>query len=234
MLQSNIVENLKKIKETIYNTCVRCGRDPEEIMLVAVSKLHPSEKIRKLYKAGHLDFGENYVQEAMKKQKKLEDLKEIRWHFIGRIQTNKAKFIVGNFWLVHSVDSLKVAQALNKRASLQKITQLVLIQVNIGEEKQKGGIKKEETIKLAEEILKLENLKLKGLMCLPPYFEDPEKVRPFFKQMRYLKEEIERALNIRLPYLSMGMSSDFVQAIEEGANILRIGTSIFGERPSKN
>ena len=230
-MHSEVIERWKRVLEKIQNTCIRCGRDPKEILLVAVSKLHSSNKIKSLYEAGHVDFGENYVQEALKKQDELKDL-NIRWHFIGKIQTNKAKHIVGNFWLVHSVDSVKVAEALNKRALKKNLIQDILIQVNIGEEKQKAGVEKDKTIELVEAVKNFTNLRLKGLMCLPPYFEDPEKVRPFFVEMRDLKEKIEKELNIELPYLSMGMSSDYVQAIEEGANILRIGTEIFGPRPS--
>ncbi len=225
----NIVDRLQRVKENIHNVCSKLGKSPTEIILVAVSKTHPSEKIRELFKFGHYDFGENYVQEALKKQEELSGC-DIRWHFIGRIQSNKAKYLAGNFWMIHSLDSLKVAEILNKRSSTKGITQKVLIQVNVGEEKQKAGIRKNEIKDFLQKILRLEHLRIEGLMCIPPFFEEPEKSRPLFRELRVLRDNLEIEFGIKFPYLSMGMSSDYIQAIEEGANIIRVGTDIFGPR----
>ena len=182
-------------------------------------------------KAGVTVFGENYVQEAKRKIKDLErSKKDIRWHFIGNLQKNKAKDAVLLFDMIESVDSIGLAKELNKRAK-EKID--VLIQVNLAKEKTKGGVTEHEALVLAREIAKLENLSLKGLMTIPPYFENPEMSRPYFTELRRLAEKIRRENipNVIMKDLSMGMSHDFEIAIEEGATIIRVGTAIFGERP---
>ncbi len=228
---NEIKENLKIIKEKIAFHAQKAGRNPDEILLVGVSKKHPATKIREAYKAGLKDIGENYVQEALAKMKELKDL-DINWHFIGRLQRNKAKYVVGKFILIHGVDSEKVLLTLNnqceKRCGGNK--QAILLEINIGGEETKGGISPSEAEILTKIAMELPYIQMQGFMTIPPPLE-PEKVRPYFRKMRELKEEIEAKLGVQLPHLSMGMSADFGVAIEEGATIVRIGTAIFGPRP---
>lgn len=221
---------LEQLQEEIATAAHKASRAPEEISLIAVSKLHPSAAIKALAQAGHLDFGENYIQEALHKQQEIVR-DDLRWHFIGHLQTNKAKFIPGNFHLIHTVDSLKLAQALHKKAKEHDIRQSILIQVHLAAEEQKAGLPKEELPGLVEEVLKLSHLDLQGLMCMPPFFEDGEKTRPYFRDLRQCRDQIAKRFALKLPHLSMGMTADFIQAIEEGATLLRIGTRIFGPRP---
>lgn len=217
------------ILRTIAETAKSCGRDPQEITLVAVSKLHPARSVRILAQAGHLDFGENYVQEARDKQGELFDL-PLRWHFIGRLQSNKAKYLPGRFHLVHSVDDLKTAHILSKRSQQAEVTQGVLLQVSIAGEAQKGGLPISDLAASAREIAALPGLELQGLMCMPPFFEAPEQARPLFRRLRQERDRLQDLLGFALPHLSMGMSGDYQAAIEEGATLVRIGTSIFGAR----
>lgn len=225
-----IRENVEKIRERIEKAARRAGRKPEDIILLAASKTQPPEKIVEAYEAGIRYFGENRVQEGIKKIEVLSDLKDIHWHLIGGLQTNKAKYAVKYFELIHSLDREALADELDKRAGKIGKTQDVLIEVNVGEEETKYGVKPENLEKLFEYSLQKENLRILGLMCIPPYFEDPEKSRPYFAMLRDMKEQLERKFNVSLPHLSMGMSHDFEVAIEEGATIVRIGTAIFGER----
>ena len=230
MSYSNAPFKLKQIQEEILATARKAGRDPGDISLIAVSKLHPYTAVQSLVQAGHLDFGENYIQEALQKQEKIE-YNNLRWHFIGHLQSNKAKFVPGNFHLVHTVDSIKLARALHNVAKDINIVQPILIQVNIAEENQKFGICKTELSHLVQGILNLSNLDLQGLMCMPPFFDDSEKSRPYFCKLRQLRDQINNKFDLHLPHLSMGMTADFTQAIEEGATLLRVGTRIFGSRP---
>ena len=225
-----IRENVEKIKERIEKAAQRAGRKPEDIILLAASKTQPPEKIVEAYQAGIRYFGENRVQEGIKKIEALSDLKDIHWHLIGGLQTNKAKYAVKYFELIHSLDREALADELDKRAEKIGKTQDVLIEVNVGEEETKYGVKPENLEKLFEYSLQKENLRILGLMCIPPYFEDPEKSRPYFAMLIDMKEQLEKKFNVSLPHLSMGMSHDFEVAIEEGATIVRIGTAIFGER----
>lgn len=230
MTKEQIIENIKKVKEEIEEAKNKSGRIDDNIVLVAVSKYQPVEYIKWAIEGGHRDFGENYVQEALKKMEDLQDT-SANFHFIGRCQTNKAKYIVGNFSMVHSVDSLKFAQELNKRCQKKNIKQDILIQVNVAKEETKGGVLEENLEQFTEDIVKICNqLELKGLMCMPPYMENSKKIRSYFAKLRILKEKLEQKLGITLPHLSMGMSSDFKEAILEGATIIRVGTKIFGER----
>lgn len=190
---------------------------------MAVSKGQSCEKIREIYYQGQFDFGENYVQELLTKKKELLDQK-ISWHFIGHLQRRKVKDIVGQVEYIHSLDSLELGQAINGQAEKLGIKQKCLIQVNIAEEKTKSGLPPSAIHSFLSGLASFKQLEIMGLMSLPPYFEDPEKVRPYFQYLRKLKEKLN------LPLLSMGMSSDFQIAIEEGANIIRIGTALFGER----
>lgn len=224
-------KRLEDIHHRIQQAALSCGRRPDEIQLVVVSKTMPKEKVLEAIDAGATVFGENYVQEAREKFNALYAC-PVSWHFIGHLQTNKAKYVVKMFDLVHSVDSLKLAQELNKQAQKMPKIQDVLVQVNIGEETSKSGVHTDELINLVRQMSQLDNLSVRGLMTMPPYFNAPERVRPFFRQLRELRDAIQ-AQNIprvSMNELSMGMTGDFEVAIEEGATLVRIGTAIFGER----
>ncbi|EGJ49522.1 YggS family pyridoxal phosphate-dependent enzyme [Desulfocurvibacter africanus] len=221
--------NLEAVLAEVNEAAAACGRKSGEVTLVAVSKFHPAQDVRALAGFGQMDFGESYVQEALVKREELQDL-DLRWHFIGRLQTNKARHVAGSFSLVHSVDSLKLAQTLHKRAQALQTLQEVLLQVNLAGEGQKAGAAADEARRLAQEVRGLDSLALRGLMLLPPMVDEPEQARPWFAALRELRDSLERELGVRLPHLSMGMTGDFRQAIAEGATIVRIGTRIFGER----
>jgi pyridoxal phosphate enzyme (YggS family) len=198
--------------------------------ILAVSKLQPVEKIRLLYSQGQRKFGENYVQEALEKQDQLKDLADIEWHLIGRLQKNKAKFVVGHFALIHSVDSLELAQTLNRKASEAGLIQKVLLQLNLAEEASKGGLSLENLESLLPELEKLSSLQIRGLMTMPPLFDDPEEARPYFRQLAQLRIKLVSRLPDLLE-LSMGTSSDYLVAAQEGATLVRLGTMLFGDRP---
>ena len=225
-------ERLEAVRERIAKAARIAGRKPEEVRLIAVSKLHPVEAIRAAFGFGQRVFGENYVQEALSKQDAITDL-DIEWHCIGHVQTNKAKDVTGRFALIHTVDNLKFAETLDRRLPEGKDAQRVLIQVNIGNEPQKAGVDEHELPALAEAVMALPRIKVCGLMCLPPFFDDGEAARPYFARLRELRDDLETRLGVRLPELSMGMSGDCVQAVEEGATFVRVGTDIFGPRPVK-
>jgi PLP dependent protein len=224
-------ENITRVRERIRAACRRSGRAPESIKLVAVSKTVPASLIRRAYEAGVHDFGENRVQEATEKRPALSDLAAV-WHLIGHLQSNKAKSARELFHWVHSVDSLRVAQKLDQAARHREDRLPVLIQVRLGDEPTKSGVQESELLTLAEQMSRLSALELRGLMVLPPYFEDAGEVRPFFCRLRELARTVESAglPNVTMRELSMGMSHDFEAAIEEGATIIRVGTAIFGER----
>ncbi|MBI9079359.1 MAG: YggS family pyridoxal phosphate-dependent enzyme [Pseudodesulfovibrio sp.] len=234
MIERNneLAERAAQVKEDLAEAARRVGRLPEDITLVAVSKLHPGSDIRALAQSGQVDYGESYVQEAMGKQEDLADL-DLRWHFIGGLQSNKAKFVAGNFALVHSVDSRKLAQALHKKALERGVVQDILLQVSLAGEVQKSGITEEVLPGLADEVMEMDGVRLVGLMTMPPFFDEPELARPVFSRLRQLKDALERQLDTALPHLSMGMTGDFVPAVEEGATLVRIGTRIFGVRPPR-
>lgn len=232
MIQMNaIAENIKQIRQRIKKAALDCGRSPQDVGLVAVTKTVSPEKIRKAAEAGLDCFGENYIQEADKKIKDLSDTR-ISWHFIGHLQSNKAKYAVRLFDLIHSVDSLKLAKELNRQAARHGRVQKILIQVNLGGEQTKSGAEKQAAEELVYDVAGLENLSVRGLMTLPPFFDAPEKVRPYFRQLGALRREIaaKNIANVEMAELSMGMTGDFETAIEEGATLVRIGTAIFGER----
>jgi len=230
--KSELAERAAKAKEDLAEAARRAGRAVEEVTLVAVSKLHPGSDIRALAQSGQMDFGENYVQEAAGKQEELADL-DVNWHFIGGLQSNKAKFVSGKYALVHSVDSRKLAQALHKKASGLGVVQDILLQVNIAGEVQKSGITIENLSSLADEVMQMDGVRLVGLMTMPPFFDDPERARPVFSRLRQLKDTLEKQIGAKLPHLSMGMTGDFIPAVEEGATLVRIGTRIFGARPPR-
>ncbi len=230
-----VPDRLKEIRTRISNTARRSGRDPHGIRLVAVAKGQPIEKIREAIEEGQVDFGENYAQELLAhvgaalrgrpETGRHRDLpQQINWHFIGHLQRNKVKQIIDKIALIHSVDSLELAQEIDRRtASIDKI-QPILIEVNLGGEGSKTGIQPEKVKELVQKISQLKGVALNGLMTIPPFFDNPEQVRPYFRRLREICKEMN------LSELSMGMTHDFEVAIEEGATIVRIGTGIFGER----
>ena len=226
-----MIKRLQDVKNRIQTAARVCGRNPETIRLVAVSKTVPTARVRQAIQAGVTILGENYVQEA---RAKFNDLATypVSWHFIGHLQSNKAKYAVRLFDLIHSVDSLKLARELDKQSRKINKIQEILIQVNISEEASKSGVNVKDTLSLLKDISRLENLSVKGLMTMPPYFNAPEKVRPYFTALRGLRDRLEKQslLNVSLDELSMGMTGDFEVAIQEGATLVRIGTAIFGKR----
>ena len=226
----SIKENLLRILEEVQIACQRVGRSPEEVRILGAAKKQPIEKIREAYEAGLRLIGENYVQEAQKKREFLKDL-DLTWHLIGPLQTNKAKYAARLFDLVETIERPAIAQELAKRAQKVGRRLPVFIEVNVGGEETKAGVAPEDLEALAELVLSLESLELRGLMTIPPYREDPEEVRPFFAKLRKLLERLkDKFPEAPLKELSMGMSHDFQVAVEEGATIIRIGTALFGPR----
>jgi len=222
---------LQAVRTRIEKSAKDRGRSPESVRLVAVIKTVPIPCIREAVEAGVTILGENYVQEARAKLSEFSDY-PISWHFIGHLQSNKAKYAVRLFDLIHSVDTLKLARELNKQSAKIDKIQKILIQVNIAEEVTKSGVSLKETQQLVEDISALDHLAVKGLMTMPPFFDDPEKARPFFAALCKLRDHLEQQLpHVTLNELSMGMTNDFEVAVEEGATLVRIGTAIFGERP---
>jgi len=226
-----IHENLQLVRQRIESAARGCGRDPESVRLVAVSKTVPAERVRQAAEAGVTLLGENYVQEARDKIEALADC-EVSWHFIGHLQSNKAKYAVKLFDLIHSVDSAKLAAEIDKRAAKIGKKQPILVQVNIAEEETKSGVSVKQSTALLREISALDHIEVRGLMTMPPFFNQPERVRPFFRALRRLRDSIRESElpDVELNELSMGMTGDFEVAIEEGATLVRIGTAIFGER----
>lgn len=235
-----LAERLAAVRDRMAEAARKSGRAPEAVRLVAVSKFHPAEAVRLAAACGQRAFGENYVQEALAKQDELIALTEelgLEWHEIGHVQTNKAKDVAGRFSLIHGVDSARLARAIAVRLpdplAEESISQAVLLQVNIGDEAQKSGVDAADLPALAEAVLNEPRLRLRGLMGMPPFFGQPEAARPFFIRLRELRDSLQTRLGVPLPELSMGMSGDFEAAIEEGATIVRVGTTIFGSRPAK-
>jgi PLP dependent protein len=228
---TTIKENLDTINRQIIETADKCNRLPEKINLIAVSKRKSAKTIMEAIKAGARHFGENYIQEAVEKIDIIAD-DSITWHFIGHLQSNKARFAVQYFEYIHTVDKLKLAKEINKQAKKIDKIQKILVQINIGEEMTKSGARIENAIELVEKIKGFDSLSVQGLMCMPPYFTDPEKARNYFKQLLEIQKEImnKNFDNISMTHLSMGMSNDFKVAIEEGSTMVRVGTSIFGSR----
>lgn len=223
-------ENLEQVEKNICAACEKAGRARSEVTLIAVSKTKPVEMLKDVYDEGIRDFGENKVQEMCDKIEVLS--KDIHWHMIGHLQTNKVKYIVGNTALIHSVDSLRLAEEIQKQALKKGVYVPVLVEVNIAEEVSKFGIHKEDTIQLIREISKLDHLQVKGLMTIAPYVENPEDNRLYFREIHQLSVDISKQNidNISMNVLSMGMTGDYMVAIEEGATMVRVGTGIFGER----
>ena len=224
-------ERLARINKRIADAAIGCGRIPESVRLVAVSKTVNADRVTQDIDAGAAILGENYIQEARDKFNTLYE-RSVQWHFIGHLQSNKAKYAVRMFDLIHSVESFKLAKALDKEARKNGKVQDILIQVNISREETKSGITETDAVELIEQISGLENLRVKGLMTMPPFFDAPEQARPFFHQLARLRDRIvERNIpGVSMQELSMGMTGDFEVAIQEGATLVRIGTAIFGAR----
>lgn len=223
---SGIAENLKEVQNRIAAAAVRCRREPSSIQLVCVSKMQPATAVREAFEAGARVFGENYAQELRDKAAELSDL-SISWHFIGHLQKNKAKYVAPIAACVETVDSREIAEALSRRAPG---TMRCMIEVNVAGELSKSGISPDDAPGLARSVAAIENAELLGFMTIPPYDEDPEKGRLFFRRLKEVRDAAAKELGIELPGLSMGMSHDLEVAIEEGATIVRVGTAIFGER----
>lgn len=224
-MSRDLAAAIERVRERIEQACQRVGRDSSSVQLVSVSKGHPERVIRAAYDAGMRVFGENYAQELAAKASSLSDLPEIRWRFIGHLQRNKIRLIERARASVDTVDSVRLAEAISSRAAGKETTVEVLLQVNVGAEAQKSGCAPEEVPALVEAVRAFPNLSLRGLMTVAPHLDDAEATRPFFVTLRELAEAHS------LPELSMGMTHDLEQAVEEGATMLRIGTAIFGPRP---
>ncbi|WP_411335196.1 YggS family pyridoxal phosphate-dependent enzyme [Ruminococcus gauvreauii] len=223
-------ENMKTVEEKIAAACRRASRDPQEVTLIAVSKTKPVELIQEAIEYGQVDFGENKVQELTGKYEILP--KNLRWHMIGHLQRNKVKYIVDKATLIHSVDSLRLAETISMEAQKKNVTVPVLIEVNVAQEESKFGTACEETLDLIEEAAKLPNIRIEGLMTIAPFVDDPEENRPVFRKLKQLSVDImeKNINNVNVNILSMGMTNDYEVAIEEGATMVRVGTGIFGER----
>jgi pyridoxal phosphate enzyme (YggS family) len=227
-----IASNLTEIRERIARSAARAGRAADDITLVAVSKTFPPEAIRSAFELGLRHFGENRVQEWESKRAAVADL-DATWHVIGHLQSNKARRAASLFNRVDSVDSLALAQKLDAAAASEAKRLQVLIEVHQGGEETKSGVPEADLPALAENIVQLQNLELLGLMTIPPYFDKPEQVRPYFQKLRALRDQVCVQIGMRLNALSMGMSHDFEIAIEEGATEIRVGTALFGQRSKK-
>ncbi|MFB3922804.1 MAG: YggS family pyridoxal phosphate-dependent enzyme [Terriglobia bacterium] len=227
----SIRENIERVRGRMAAACHRSGRRPEDVKLIAISKTFPAERIREAYEAGLRDFGENRVQEAEAKRPALADL-TVTWHLVGHLQTNKAKAARELFHWIHSVDSPRLAEKLDNSATCSGERLPVLLEVNLGEEASKSGVREMEVMHLAEEVSRLATVEIRGLMVIPPFFEDPEQARPYFRRLRELAGKLEAGdfPGVSMRELSMGMSHDFEVAIEEGATMVRVGTAIFGVR----
>jgi pyridoxal phosphate enzyme (YggS family) len=225
-----ISRNLARINQRIRAAAENAGRDPASVRLVAVSKIRPSADIIAAFQAGQTVFGENYVQELV--QKLAEVRESVQWHVIGHLQSNKIKYIAGQVALIHSVDRISLATEIDRQwGKLGKICD-VLIQVNISGEATKSGTTEAGAIQLVRECALLPNIRVRGLMTMPPFFDDPDAARPYFAELRRLSEAVaaQQIAGVDMVELSMGMSGDFEAAIQEGATLVRIGTAIFGER----
>jgi len=223
--------NIKKIQDDIRTAAQKSGQDADRVTLIAVSKRKPPEMIQQAMDAGHRDFGENYIQEAMEKIDIL-GRKSAVWHFIGHLQSNKAKFAVKYFDLIHTVDTVKLAREIHRQARKIEKVQRILLQVNIAREATKSGAEENKVADMAKQISQFDHLQLSGLMCMPPFFDDPGDARIYFKRLEQIRQEIE-GLNLphtAMTHLSMGMSNDFTVAVEEGSTFVRVGTAIFGAR----
>ncbi|MBQ2753343.1 MAG: YggS family pyridoxal phosphate-dependent enzyme [Firmicutes bacterium] len=229
-MESFIRENIEVIKEKIARAAERAGRDPKDVLLLAVTKTIDNGRIREAVDAGLTELGENKVQEIMDKYDTLE--RDVKWHMIGHLQTNKVKYIIDKVTLIHSVDSLKLAQEINKKAAKAGRVMDILVEINVADEESKFGI----TCDMAEDIIRnlstMENIRVRGLMTVAPFVDDGEQNRPVFRRLKQLLVDInaKKLDNVNMDILSMGMTGDYEVAVEEGATIVRVGTGIFGPR----
>ncbi len=226
MLKDALIE----VENNILDACERSGRNPEEVTLIAVSKTKPVEMLQEVYNEGIRDFGENYVQELADKIEIMP--KDIRWHMIGHLQRNKVKYLVGKVACIHSVDSLRLAEVINERSIKLGVVTEIMAEVNIAGEESKFGFTRDEVFDFAEKVSTMEGVKLVGLMTSAPYVNDPEENRQYFREMKSLSVDIneKNINNINITELSMGMTNDYIVAVEEGATHVRVGTAIFGAR----
>jgi hypothetical protein len=226
----NISTNITRIQERIAAICQSCGRSPDEVRLVAVSKKKPASDIEAAIAAGQTLLGESYVQECVAKIDEIKSTAE--WHFIGGLQSNKVKYLRGKVAMIHSVDRLSLAKEIDRQWGKDDSCVDILIQINLGEEESKSGTTANDLIALVSQVAQLQHVRIKGLMALPPWETDPEAVRPYFQQLRELARQIDKLNlpNVTMQELSMGMSHDYEVAIEEGSTMVRVGTAIFGAR----
>jgi pyridoxal phosphate enzyme (YggS family) len=227
----SVSENIAFVREEIARAARKAGRSPADVRLLAVTKTVDDDRIREAIAAGVDLIGENYVQEARRKIELLG--RPLPWHFIGHLQTNKAKYAVRLFDLIHSVDRVELARELDRRAAAAGLTLKILVEVNVSGEASKSGVPAREALALVRTIAEFPRLSVRGLMTMPPWFDDPEEARPHFAALRNLADSIrrERIENVQMEELSMGMTNDYRIAVEEGATIVRVGRAIFGERP---
>ena len=228
---SSILDNLERVREQIVQAAAKAGRDVKDVELVAIAKTHPAEKVREAVEAGQTLFGENRVQEARAKIPELSS--NIRWHFVGHLQKNKVRQALPLFEMIHSVDSLALAQDINRIAEEDGLYPKVLLEVNVAGEGSKFGFAPDDLRAQMEALLALPRLSIEGLMCIPPLAVESEDSRKFFVEVRELRDSLEKEFNMKLPQLSMGMTQDFLIGIQEGATLVRVGTAIFGERSKK-
>ena len=223
-----ITENLEQVRKNIDEACRMAGRDPKEVTLIAVSKTKPVSMLKEAYDAGARCFGENKVQEIMDKHPQLPE--DIQWHMIGHLQRNKVKYIVDKVSMIHSVDSLRLAQTIEQEAAKHNVCVPVLLEVNVAQEESKFGLKMDEVLPLIETIADFPHIKVQGLMTIAPYVENAEDNRDFFRQLKKLSVDIEakNINNVSMSVLSMGMTGDYQVAVQEGATMVRVGTGIFG------
>lgn len=225
-----VAENYRAVEARVEAACARSGRGRDEVTLIAVSKTKPVEMVRELMAIGVRDFGENHAQELVTKTEEIPD--PLNWHFIGHLQRNKVKYVVGRACLIHSVSSLRLAQEIEKEAAKKDVSVPILIEVNIADEETKLGLPEEEVLALVQDAAKLPHLQIRGLMAIAPPVEDPEENREYFAQLRRMRNTIGQMQipGVVMEELSMGMTGDFEVAIEEGATMVRVGTAIFGSR----
>ena len=225
-----VTENLNQVRENIKAACEAAGRDPKEVTLIAVSKTKPVHMLQEAYDAGARVFGENKVQEITDKYPQLP--KDIQWHMIGHLQRNKVKYIIDKAALIHSVDSLRLAETIQEEAAKHQVVMPILVEVNVAMEETKFGTSLAEAMELVEQISHFPNIRIEGLMTIAPFVEDPEENRKYFRALKKLAVDINNKNidNVHVRILSMGMTNDYMVAIEEGATMVRVGTGIFGER----
>jgi len=228
---ASVAENLEHVREQIAQAATKAGRNVDEVQLVAITKTHPAEKVREAYEAGQILFGESRVQEARVKIPELPS--NVRWHFVGHLQKNKIRHALPLFELIHSVDSLALAEDMNRIAEEEGLHPRVLLELNVAGEGSKFGFKREKVREQMEALLALPRLSILGLMTIPPLAEEAEASRKYFVQLRKLRDYLQSEFRVDLAQLSMGMTQDFAVAVEEGATIVRVGTAIFGERTKK-